>query len=354
MTMRLSSNGLVAEGNTPTEKLLIFLDSVLRGAGQVMLQNNSYAGLFFLAGIFYNSRLFGLSVVVGIAVSTISAMLLAVEASKVREGLFGFNGALVAVALTYFLQPGALTWAYVVFAAMVTTVLMAAMLWLLEMWKLPALTAPFVLTALCFLLACAHFGRLHSTHILPTAGLPKAAIVEGVVTVTSAVEGLFNGVAQVFFQGNVVTGVLFLIGLLISSRRIFVTALLGSLTGLLVAWGMGAPEPAIRSGAFGFNCVLTAIAMASVGFALDKAASGFYVLLASVASAIVFAAASTALQPVGMPALTLPFVLVVWVFVLAARQFPRLLREIPDDVHMAATQVAGYPKPSSAGSSPTE
>ena len=26
---------------------LVFLDSVLRGIGQVMLQNNSYAGLFF-------------------------------------------------------------------------------------------------------------------------------------------------------------------------------------------------------------------------------------------------------------------------------------------------------------------
>lgn len=354
MTMRLSSSGLVVGGNTPADKLLIFLDSVLRGVGQVMLQNNSYAGLFFLAGIFYNSRLFGLAVVVGTAVSTISAMLLAVEVSKVREGLFGFNGALVAIALTYFLQAEALTWAYVVFAAVVTTVLMAAMLRLLEVWKVPALTAPFVLTALCFLLACAHFGRLHSTNILPTAGLLKAAIVEGVVTAPTVVEGLFNGVAQVFFQGSVVTGALFLIGLLISSRRIFVTALLGSLTGLLVAWGLGAGEPAIRSGAFGFNCVLTAVAMASVGFTLDRAASAFYALLATVASAIVFAAASIALQPLGMPALTLPFVLVVWMFVLAARQFPRLLREIPNHVHMAAAQVAGYPKSSSASSGPTE
>ena len=80
--------------------------------------------------------------------------------------------------------------------------------------------------------------------------------MESVVTATRVAEGLFNGVAQVFFQGSVVTGVLFLIGLPISSRRIFVAALLGSLTGSLVAWGMGAAEPAIRSAVFGFNCVL--------------------------------------------------------------------------------------------------
>lgn len=345
MTMRLSSSGLVVDGQTPAESLLSFLDSVLRGIGQVMLQNNSYAGLIFLAGIFYNSRLFGLAVVVGAAVSTVSAMLLGADMSKVREGVFGFNGALVAVALAYFLQANALTWAYVVFAAIVATVFMATLLRLLEPWKLPVLTAPFVLAALCFLLACALFGRLHSTHVLPTAGLPKEAVVEGVVSARTIAEGLFKGVAQVFFQGSVVTGVFFLLGLLVSSRRMFLTALFGSLTGLLVAWGMGAAEPAIRSGAFGFNCVLTAIAMVSFGFALNKAASAFYVLLATISSAIVFAAASTALKPVGMPALTLPFVLAVWIFVLAVRQFPGLLQETPDHSLTAETQVAGCANP---------
>lgn len=323
--MRLSSSGLVLEGHSPAENLLCFLDSVLRGIGQVMLQNNSYAGLLFLAGIFYNSRLFGVAVLVGTIVSTLTAVWLAADASKVRDGLFGFNGALVAVALTYFLQADALTWAYVVFAAIITTVLMAAMLRLLETWKMPVLTAPFVLTALCFLLACAHFGRLHSTHILPTAGLPKEATVEGIVTVSTVVSGLFNGVAQVFFQKNVITGAFFLVGLLVSSRRMFLSAVLSSLTGVLVAWGMGAAEPAIRSGLFSFNCVLTAIAMLSFGFSLNRAASAFYVLVGTIGTAVAFAAVSTALQPLGMPALTLPFVLVVWVAVLAGSQFPALM-----------------------------
>ncbi|MDE3181291.1 MAG: urea transporter [Acidobacteriota bacterium] len=342
MTMRLSSSGLEAIGSAPAEKLLGFLDSVLRGVGQVMLQNNSYAGLFFLAGVFYNSRLFGIAVVVGTSVSTISALLLGAETSKVREGLFGFNGALVAVALTYFLQPDVLTWAYVVIAAFSAAVLTAAMLRVLEKGKTPVLTAPFVLTALCFLLACARFGRLYSTHVLPTAGLPKAAIVEGVVTAPTVVEGLFKGVAQVFFQGNAITGALFLIGLLISSRRMFATALLGSITGLLVAWGMGAAEPAIRSGAFGFNCVLTAIAMVSLGFALDKAASAFYTLLATIVTAVVFAAVSATLQPVGMPALTLPFVLVVWIFVLGGQQFPALLHGKHAGDRIDRTQISGF------------
>ena len=256
----LSSTGLAIEDTTFSQRLLVFLDSVLRGIGQVMLQNNSYAGLLFLMGIFYNSVLFGCAVLVGALASTATAVLLGVARSHVRAGLFGFNGALVAIALLYFLEPDFLAWGYVVLAAACTTVVMAALLHLLGTWKIPALTAPFVFTTLFFVLACARFGRLHSTGALPTAGLPKAATVEGVVTASTVMEGLFNGVAQVFFQSNAITGVFFVVGLLISSRRASVAALLGSFVGLLVAWGMGAAEPAMRAGAFGFNSVLTAIA----------------------------------------------------------------------------------------------
>jgi len=321
--VRLSATGLVAEGDSGPLLLLGFLDSVLRGVGQVMLQNNSYAGLLFLIGIFYNSVLFGFAVLVGTVASTVTAMLLGVKRSHVREGLFGFNGALVAVALLYFLQPDLLAWCYVIIASACTTVVMAALLKVLDTWKVPALTAPFVFTTLCFVLACARFGRLHSTHLLPTAGLPKAATVEGIVTMSTVAYGLFSGVAQVFFQANVITGVLFTIGLLISSRAACVAALCGSLMGLLAAWGLGAAEPAIRAGAFGFNSVLTAIALGSVFFVRDVA-STVYTALAVVVTAVVFAAVSAALEPIGIPALTSPFVIVVWLFLLASPLLPRL------------------------------
>lgn len=327
--LQIDSTGLVSDGTSAPQRLLGFLDSVLRGIGQVMLQNNSYAGLLFLLGIFYNSLLFGWAVLLGTAASTATAVVLGVNRAQVRAGLFGFNGALVAIALLYFLEPGMLAWGYVVLAAACTTVIMAALLHLLDTWKIPALTAPFVFTTLVFVLACARFGRLQSTGELPTAGLPKAAMVEGIVTASTVVEGLLTGLAQVFFQGNAITGIFFAAGLLISSRQACAAAILGSFVGVLVAWGMGAAEPAIRSGAFGFNSVLTAIALGGGCFVLTGA-SAAYGTLAVVTTAVVFAAMSAALQPLGMPALTSPFVLVVWLFLLASPHFPRL-RTRPHD-----------------------
>lgn len=323
MAVRLSSTGLVVDDQVSSHSVLGFLDCVLRGIGQVMLQNNSYTGLLFVIGIWYNSLLFGVAMLLGTAVSTATAMLLGGDRARVRAGLFGFNGGLVAIALLYFLQPNWLTWGCVGFAAACSTVIMAAMLFLLDVWKMPVLTAPFVIASLCFFLATARFGRLQSTHLLPTAGLPKSVAVEGVVTASTVAEGLFNGIAQVFFQGNILTGILFAAGLLIGSRVACASALVGSLTGLLVAWGMGASEPAIRSGAFGFNSVLVAIALASVFFVMSRV-SIVYALLATVATPIVFAAVSAALEPLGVPALTLPFVLVTWLFVSASEFFPTL------------------------------
>lgn len=319
---KMSSTGLIVSNDLAPQTLPSFFDAVFRGIGQVMLQSNSYAGLLFLAGIFYNSIIFGWSVLLGTIASTATAILFGADRSLIRAGLFGFNGALVAVALLYFLEPNILTFCYVVLAAACTTIIMAALLNVMGTWKIPVLTAPFVFTTLLFILACARFGRLHSTAVLPTAGLPKAAIVEGVVSASTLVDGLFTGIAQVFFQGSAITGLFFVVGLLISSRAACAAALLGSLVGALVAWGMGAAEPAIRSGAFGFNCVLTAIVFGG-GFFVVNAFTVVYAILAVVTTSIVFAAMSAALEPLGMPALTSPFVLVVWLFLLAS---PHLLR----------------------------
>lgn len=323
MAVRFSPTGLVADDRVFLDSLLGFLDCVLRGIGQVMLQDNSYAGLLFLTGICLNSLLFGAALLLGAAVSTATAMLMGIDRALVRAGLFGFNGGLVGIALIFFLQPNLLTWGCVVFAAACSTIVMAAMLSILDVWKIPVLTAPFVVTSLCFFLVTARFGRLQTTNLLPAAGLPGTVAVEGVVTASTLSEGLFSSIAQVFFQGNILSGILFAAGLFIGSRIACAAALAGSLTGMLVAWGMGAAEPAIRAGAFGFNSVLVAIALSSVFFVPGRVAFA-YALLAAAATPIVFAAVSAALEPFGVPALTLPFVLVTWLFVLASDRFPKI------------------------------
>ena len=323
MSLRLAASGLEGSSATPAQQLAVLADAMLRGLGQVMFQNNSYAGLLFLLGIVANSPLFATAACVGAVTATLTALALGADRVLVRAGMFGFNGALTGIALLYFLAPAALTWISILLAAACSTLLMAALLAAFKVWKLPALTAPFVFTSLIFFLSAARFGRLESTGQLPTAGLPVKAAVEGVVTAGTIGEGLLTGVGQVFFQGSVLSGLLFVAGLAVSSRRAAAAALAASLAGLLVAWGMGAAEAAIRAGAFGFNSVLTAIALAGV-FLAPGTASSLYALLGAIVTPFVAAACAAALEPLGLPAMTLPFVLTTWVFLLASRGFSRI------------------------------
>ena len=82
---KFSSTGLAIQDESALPSLPGFLDSVFRGIGQVMLQDNSYAGLIFLAGVFYNSILLGWALLLGTIASTATAMLLGVDRSRILE-----------------------------------------------------------------------------------------------------------------------------------------------------------------------------------------------------------------------------------------------------------------------------
>ena len=78
----------------------LHIRTILRGVGQIMLQNNALTGLIFLAGIFYNSGLMGCGALFGNIISTSSAKLLKYPKEDIENGLFGFNGTLVGIAIS--------------------------------------------------------------------------------------------------------------------------------------------------------------------------------------------------------------------------------------------------------------
>jgi urea transporter len=79
----------------------------------------------------------------------------------------------------------------------------------------------------------------------------------------------------------------------------------------------------IYHGLYGFNAVLCAIAIGGLFFVLTWK-STVYALLAVVFSVPVFAAIAVLLSPIGMPALTAPFVLTTWLFLWPKASFGAL------------------------------
>ena len=313
-------------------------DTLLRGVGQVMFQNNPITGLLFLVGIFINSYKYGVTALLGLAVATLAAYLLGADRTLIRNGLFGFNGVLLGITLSVFLEWDWHVAVYIILGAIVSTIVMMALAKLFVSWDMAPLTAPFVLTAWLLLFALYQFGHLHPTKLIHPMLVHPGAVIQtdlqeatggnGAVgwTATNLANAWFRGVGEVFLQDNVWTGVIFAIAILVNSRISLGFALLGSALGGLTALALGGDGVTIYHGLYGFNAVLTGVALGGLFLVLNWR-STIYALMGAIFSAIVFAAIAVALSPIGMPALTAPFVLTTWVFLLPAAGF-RTLRRI--------------------------
>lgn len=283
--------------------LQIFTKSALRGVGQVMFQNNALTGLLFLCGIFYQSSTYGLAALLGSLTGTATAYLLNLDLEQKRNGLFGFNGALVALGLIYFLEANFSSWCYAALAAATSTVIMQLFYKILSKKKLPTLTAPFVVTTLIFL------------SINTLLNLFRPATHSAISHYENGPwEGIIQGISQVFFQENTISGLLMLLGLLINSKRAFIWAIIGSTTGFITGFLLSAPHEVLGAGAYGFNGALTALALGSV-FLSDHWKNHIISILATILTTLLFVGISKLFLPLGLPVMTLPFVLVTWVFI---------------------------------------
>ena len=257
---------------------------------------------------------------VGLVGATGTATYIGVDDPSLRSGLYGYNGVLIGVALPTFLKANPLLWAYLVFGAAVSVVVMLAIANLVKTWGISALTSPFVLTTWILLIATHGFTGLRILS-LPQPGFPQIPVAASAPALDgAAISAVLFGVSQVFLIGNVVTGVIFLGALVVSSIWAAAFALAASMLAVIVALAVGADSNAVATGLFGFSPVLTAIAIGTV-FYTPQPRVVVYAIMGTIFTVIVQAALDIAVMPFGIPTLTAPFVLATWLFLLPRRDF---------------------------------
>ena len=279
-----------------------FIDVCLRGAGQVMFQNNPLTGLFFLVGIFwgaYSAHMIsvGIGAVIGTIVGTLTAYALRAPKENINIGLHGYNGILVGCALPTFFAPTPLLWGYIVAGSIFSTVLMMAVSSMLRTWKVSAMTGPFVITTWFLMLAAYNFGNIQIISLPhPAISVQPAATDLFALNMEQFWRAAFAGVSQVFLINNVITGILFLIGLAVSSI-------------------LGGGSTAIIAGLFQFSAVLTAIGLGTTFYNPNWRVI-CYTFLGTVFTVVAQGALNVLLNVYGIPTLTFPFVVAAWIFLL--------------------------------------
>ncbi len=265
-----------------------FLQSILRGIGQVMFQNNSLSGFLFLVGLFYNSITFGLAALIGVIISTLTAQIMRYSKQEVQNGLYGFNGVLTGISVVCFFEVNTIT---------ILALLLGSVLSTLFMYQLkkiiPPFTAPFILASWLIIYS-----------LLLVLNQPMIPISDHQDLYFNLFEATSNSFGQVMLQENIVTGLLFILAILVNNRLMLIYAIYAAVLSSLLGWLISQPLSTVNSGLMGYNAILCAIAL--VG---NKWNDFKWISIAIILSTLV----NIGLSNIGLITLTAPFVIVTWV-----------------------------------------
>ena len=262
-----------------------------RGLGQVMFQNNAVSGLLMLVGIACNSWLLALLALLGNFVGTVTAFFSGYSKEDIEDGLYGFNGTLVGIAVGVFMEPGVASLLLLVAGSMLST-------WIARVFAyqklLPGFTAPFILAVWLLQALCrGWFPSLLSSSVMPEE------------TAADWFRAFSLNIGQVMFQGGtVLSGLFFLAGILLNSRVHALYTVWGALLPLGMVWMVGSEYAAFNAGLLGYNAVLCAIALG------DRSWAGAAWATLSVTLSVLLQVWGMSL---GMTTLTAPFVVSVWI-----------------------------------------
>ncbi|MHB0765109.1 urea transporter [Stutzerimonas sp. NM35] len=276
--------------------------AVLNGFSQIFLQTHPGCGLLILLAITLHGPGLMIGAMVGALVGTFSAVALGYRKSDIAIGLYGYNAALLGLLFVLLLGLSTLTLGLIALGSVVTNLLqvrlMAAMR---ERNWLPGFTLPLVLFGW---LALTLAGALD---LVTQARLDAPLILNG----QGLLFAVASGIGQVIFLGQPLAGLLLLVAVWLADRRAAAWMLCGSFAGMLMGLAIGAPEQQVLAGLTGYNPALAALAASQVHRAWVAP------LLAIIAAVLLRAG----FDRLGLPPLTMPFILACWLAALGSRWY---------------------------------
>ena len=264
------------------------LRSFARSIGQILLQRNAATGVLIFAAVCAFSPRLACALVIGALTGGILAYIVEdADSPTMRDDLYGFNGALAALAAFTFIRDDSQAGAVAIVSAMLATALSFRLGNVLRRFRLPVYSSPAIIVTWCWLPLFAD-------------GIPSSGPAAVAGTTTAWLEAILAGFAPIVFTSGFLAGTLLLVSLCAARPAHAAWAIAGSTVGLSLHAIAGAPDAMLLSGACGFNATLTALATSKYGVRAT---------LAGIVVAVVIERAAASL---GIISLTAPFVLATW------------------------------------------
>jgi len=261
-------------------KVLSLIDDVISGYAQIAFNDNTFAGLLMIAATYIASPIATLAAVWATFIGTVTAHMLGINKGAIKCGVYGFNPALAGLAIGILLVfpdiPRLLLYSGV--AGILCVFFHAGLKQLLSKWDVPPLALPYCLTMILLTPATLTLGGLQTSGIgqkLFAAGQATSVWTSGEVLTAS-----LNGIAQVLWVDNPITGVLYIVAVLMASRIDAVSVIIGTVVSTLAAIALGVPKNHVLLGIYGYNAVLV-MHVLTRGFLINARSYTFAVVMAA-------------------------------------------------------------------------
>ena len=310
---------------------------------------NSYSAIFF-----FNNRLLAL-VIMGVTffhffaglcglIAVLTAILIAnsmgYDQLLLKKGLYSFNALLAGIGMGTFFDPGFVFFSLLLLAALLTLMLSVTFGGWLYKYGLPFLSIPFILTFWLIVLPSSQFENLGLTQhniywmneLYAIGGNQMLHLFQTLDTlpVHQMVDIYLRSVSSIFFQDNLIAGLFIAIALLICSRIAFSLSVIGFLSAYVFAKFSGSAAASITYYNIGANYMMVAIAIGGF-FVIPSKYSYLWTVLLVPLTSLVLLFLSKMLGFLQLPVFSLPFSLVVILFVyfLILRTTPTKLKLTP-------------------------
>ena len=304
---------------------LDFVDCVLSGFAQIAFNDNSFSGLLMVVAVALAYPVQAVSGVVCVATATLLSWLLGVPRGLVRCGLYGFNAALLGLALPVAVFPGqgvtAQVLLYAVIGGALTVLLTAALSSFFSAYNVSPLSMAYCVSMLLMVPAGVLMGTLGASKAAPAVA---ALVTEGAAWAPAEfLTACLAGVAQVLWVETPYVGVLYLVAVAFASRVDVVLSVVGALVGTGTAIALGIPKDSIMLGLYGYNAVLLMKVMGRA-FKITPASLALAVALAA-GTVMVGAGLSVIFSPTGIGSFAAwPYVILCVAAFLGRSKLPRL------------------------------
>lgn len=299
-----------------------FLDIILNSYSQIFFSTHRPFALLILLVTFIDFYT-GLFALISVLTAAIAGMLLGFNRETMRKGLLGFNSLLTGLGLGIYFSPSIYLLVIVILASLFTMLISVSLQGVIGKYGLPFLSLPFILGLWAFMLATKSFEvlgvsergiyTLNELYILGGNHLVNAYEYLNNLTLPDPIRAYFFSLSAILFQYNLLTGIIIAVGLLFFSRIAFSLSLIG----FFIAFGfyhiIGAEITTYDYSFFGFNYILSSIALG--GFFLIPSRNAYlWMILVIPFVAIITISLNAVFIQFKVPIYALPFNIVVMLF----------------------------------------